>query len=91
MLVSVSKNHWIIKWLEDSYPDYNTTYMSSIVRLVSKHGDSMSLAGIQEVINKGLAKFIKSKGFKVKYHRDIDDIFITMRDQEYTFLRLKYE
>lgn len=80
MLVSLDKNKWLYDWLQDKY-----------------HDDLLAIVlGLEDVVprpnkmREGIAKLLTTKGYKTKLTRKFD-IIISMTEEEYMFLKLKYE
>jgi hypothetical protein len=79
MLVSLDKNKWLYDWLQDKYHD-----LYAIV------------IGMEDVVprpnnmRKGIARLLESKGYKTKLTSKFD-VIISMTEEEYILLKLKYE
>ena len=81
MLVSLNKNTWLWQWI------YNTVDPDNSIReyLIT----AFSKTRPEEIKNR-LALGLAEKGYTVKITSG-NDIIISMTEEEYTFLRLKYE
>lgn len=78
MLVSLDKNIWLYEWLTQ-------TYGNEIYEIIDqKYPPRLS------DLRKQLAKLLISKGYKAHWTSG-DDIIIAMTEEEYIFLKLKYE
>ena len=79
MLVSLDKNKWLYDWLQEKY-----------------HDDLLAIVvGLEDVVprpnkmREGVARLLTSKGYKTKLTSKFD-IIISMSEEEYVFLKLKY-
>lgn len=80
MLISLDKNKWMYEWIMDQYSEefYNIVVGYDIEVPHPKK------------IRKDLATLLTNKGYKVKLTTKFD-IIISMSEQEYILLKLKYE
>ena len=80
MLVSLRKNLWIYLWLKDKYKDefYDVLFPLNAV-------DARP-----EVMNKKLANFLESKGYSNRVTPKGDIVFF-MTEEDYVWLKLKYD
>lgn len=78
MLVSLDKNKWLYNCLEDKYRD-----------------DLLVIAiGLKDVVprqemREGIARLLTNKGYKTKLTSKFD-IIISMTEEEFIYLKLKY-
>jgi hypothetical protein len=79
MLVSLDKNKWLYDWMKDKY-----------------HDDLLNIVlGLEDVVprpnkmRKGIANLLQSKGYKAKLTSKFD-VIISMTEEEYIILKLKY-
>jgi hypothetical protein len=80
MLVSLDKNKWLYDWMHDRF-----------------HNDLLAIImGIDDVVprphemRKGIAKLLTAHGYKTKVTSK-HDIIISMTEEEYILLKLKYQ
>jgi hypothetical protein len=80
MLVSLDKNKWLYDWMQENYQDdlYNIIVGYNDTVLRTKDMRSM------------IAKMLSSKGYKTKVTSK-HDIIISMTEEEYILLKLKYQ
>jgi len=79
MLISLKKNKWLYDWMTDNYGDELYSIVSGIDHNVPRPNK----------IYDGVAKLLSSKGYKSKMTNN-GDIIISMTEEEYIFLKLKY-
>jgi hypothetical protein len=79
MLVSLDKNKWLYDWMQENWQDdlYNiiTVYDNEVPR--------------PNEIRSKIAQMLCAKGYKTKITSK-HDIIISMKEEEYIFLKLKY-
>lgn len=79
MLVSLDKNKWLYDWLQEKF-----------------HGDLYAIViGMECVVprpnkmREGIAKLLQAHGYKTKLTSKFD-IIISMTEEEFIYLKLKY-
>jgi hypothetical protein len=79
MLISLDKNKWLYDWLQENYQDelYNIIVNEGID--VPRPND----------LRAKLVELLNSKGYKAKLTRK-HDIIISLSEQDFIFLKLKY-
>lgn len=79
MLISLDKNKWLYDWLQEKYQDelYNIVTNGGIE--VPRPND----------LRAKLVELLNSKGYKSKLTRKFD-IIISLKEEDYIFLKLKY-
>ena len=78
MLVSLDKNIWLYEWMTQ-------TYGNEIYEIIDqKYPPRLS------DLRKQLVKLLINKGYKA-HHTSTDDIIIAMTEEEFIFLKLKYQ
>lgn len=82
MLVSLNKNPWLWKWIYDRVGKDYTELHEYLVSAFAKTRP--------EEIKKGYVRKLEDFGYRVKFTSNNDTI-ITMTEEEYMFLKLKYE
>jgi len=80
MLVSLDKNKWLFDWIQDNW---QTDIYEILLAL-----DPNVLR--PNVLRGKIAKLLESKGYKAKLTSK-HDVIISIKDEDYTFLKLKYE
>lgn len=78
MLVSLDKNIWLYEWMTQHWVDEISEIIASDYPPRSRD------------LRKHLTKLLVSKGYRAK-HTSKDDIIISMKEEDYIFLKLKYE
>ena len=81
MLVSMNKNMWLWKWVYETVDPDNSIYEY----LLSAYAKTRP----SEIRNKMVERLV-DKGYKVKFTSG-NDVIIVMTEEEYMFLKLKYE
>jgi hypothetical protein len=81
MLVSLNKNPWLWKWVYETVDPDNSIYEY----LLSAYAKTRP----SEIRNKMLERLI-DKGYTVKITSG-EDVIIAMSEEEFTFLKLKYQ
>lgn len=77
MLVNLSKNHWLWDWLQEKYQEDLFNMVISIEDASHKK------------MREGIARLLESKGYKTKLTSKYD-IIISMTEEEFIYLKLKY-
>ena len=79
MLVSLDKNKWLYDWLQEKY-----------------HDDLLAIViGLEDVVprpnkmREGIARLLETRGYKTKLTSKYD-IIISMTEEEFIYLKLKY-
>ena len=80
MLVSLQKNNWLYDWISDNWKSELTAMMTKEDPYVKRPNK----------IKKDLAQLLASKGYVTKVTGS-SDIIISMTEEEFMFLKLKYE
>jgi len=80
MLVSLDKNKWLFEWIQDNWEKDIYEILLALDPNVPR----------PNVLRVKIARLLESKGFKTKVTSK-HDVIISMKDEDYTFLRLKYE
>ena len=79
MLISLDKNKWLYNWLQEKYQD-------ELYNIITNEGIEVPRPN---ELRARLVQLLNSKGYKAKLTRKFD-IIISMKDEDYTFLKLKY-
>ena len=79
MLISLDKNKWLYDWLQEHYQDELYNIITAEEKSVPRPNE----------LRAKLVQLLNSKGYKAKLTRKFD-IIISMKDEDYTFLKLKY-
>jgi len=79
MLVNLNKNTWLYDWMRDKWHD-------DLYEIIASDPQNTPRPN---TIKKQLANLLNQKGYKAKATSN-GNIIINMRDDEYTFLALKY-
>ena len=77
MIVSLNNNEWLYKWLKDRWYKEILEYHKRV---------SPNLVMTRNM----LRDFIEMKGYKTKVTSE-QDLLISIPEEEFTFLKLKYE
>lgn len=80
MLVSLDKNKWLYEWMQDKWRDDLLVIIMGLEDIVPRPNK----------MREGIAKLLTSKGYKTKLTSKFD-IIISMTEEEYIVLKLKYE
>lgn len=80
MLVSLRKNLWMYMWLKDKYRDEFYNILFPVLAAEAR----------PEFMNKKLAEFLSSKGYTNRVTSKGDIIFF-MNEEDYIWLKLKYD
>jgi hypothetical protein len=80
MLVSLDKNKWLYDWMQDRF-----------------HNDLLAIImGLDDVVprphkmREGITKLLTAHGYKTKVTSKFD-VIISMKEEEYIILKLKYQ
>jgi len=79
MLVSLNKNKWIYDWVKDNWEEEFRDIFFSDGAYVARPSN----------IKRSIAKLLNEKGYRTKVTSS-DNLMIFMKDEEYTFLLIKY-
>jgi hypothetical protein len=79
MLVSLDKNKWLFDWIQDNW-------QTDIYNILTELDPNVPRPN---VLRTKIAKLLQQKGFTTKVTSK-HDIIISMKDEEFTFLKLKY-
>jgi hypothetical protein len=80
MLVSLDKNKWLFDWIQDNWQKDIYEILLALDPNVPR----------PNVLRGKIAKLLESKGYKAKLTSK-HDVIISIKDEDYTFLKLKYE
>lgn len=80
MLVSLDKNKWLFDWMQDNWQD-------DIYDIIVESDPNVPRPNI---MRKRLAEMLAQKGYKTKLTSK-HDIIISMKEEEYIILKLRYE
>jgi hypothetical protein len=80
MLVSLDKNKWLYEWMQDKWRDDLLVIIMGLEDIVPRPNK----------MREGIARLLTSKGYKTKLTSKFD-IIISMKEEEYILLKLKYE
>ena len=80
MLVSLDKNKWLYEWIQDNWQEDIYNIITSIDPNVPR----------PNILRKKIAEMLASKGYKVKITRKFD-LIISMKEEDYIILKLRYE
>jgi hypothetical protein len=80
MLVSLDKNKWLFDWIQDNWQKDIYEILLALDPNVPR----------PNVLRGKIAKLLESKGYKTKLTSK-HDVIISIKDEDYTFLKLKYE
>ncbi len=80
MLVSLDKNKWLYDWMQDNWQDELYEILEVTGHDVPRPKD----------LRIRLNNLLISKGYTTKLTRNLD-ILISIKDEDYTFLKLKYQ
>ena len=79
MLISLDKNKWLYDWLQEHYQDELYNIITAEERVVPRPNE----------LRTRLVQLLNSKGYKAKLTRKFD-IIISIKDEDFVFLKLKY-
>jgi len=79
MLISLDKNKWLYDWINDQWKD-------ELHQIIFNERFDVPRPN---VIRKKLYELLVSKGYKAKLTSK-NDIIISIKDPEFTFIKLKY-
>jgi hypothetical protein len=80
MLVSLDKNKWLYEWIQDNWQQDIYNIIIAIDPNVPRPNE----------LRKKIAEMLVSKGYKVKITRKFD-LIISMKEEDYIVLKLRYE
>jgi hypothetical protein len=80
MLVSLDKNKWLYEWMQDKWREDLLVIIMGLEDVVPRPNK----------MREGIARLLTSKGYKTKLTSKFD-IIISMKEEEYIILKLKYE
>ncbi len=80
MLVSLDKNKWLFDWIQDNWQTDIYEILLALDPNVPR----------PNVLRGKIAKLLESKGYKAKLTSK-HDVIISLRDEDFVFLKLKYE
>lgn len=80
MLVSLDKNKWLYDWLQEKWQDDLLAIILGLEDVVPRPNN----------MRKGIARLLESKGYKTKLTSKFD-VIISMTEEEYILLKLKYQ
>jgi len=80
MLISLDKNKWLFDWIQDNW-------QKDIYEILLELDPHVPRPNI---LRGKIARLLESKGFKTKVTRK-HDVIISMKDEDFVFLKLKYE
>lgn len=84
MLVSLSKNKWLYDWMKDQWPD-------EIIPLFHEAaGINFPYIPNTKPLHQNLAIILSSKGHEAKATKNGKDLLVSIPDEEYTFMLIKY-
>lgn len=81
MLVYLSKNEWVYNWLGDRWKD-------EMLQILNDH-PGLSIKTITEY-KRAIGKLLEEHGYRYKVTSN-HDLIVVMSEEEYIFLKLKYE
>ena len=79
MLISLDKNKWMYDWLQDRWRDDLLAIILGLEDEVPRPNN----------MRKGIAKLLEVNGYKTKLTSKFD-VIISMTEEEFIFLKLKY-
>lgn len=79
MLISLDKNKWLYDWMQDNWDKDLLTVIMALENQVPR----------PNTMRQGIAKLLNSKGYKSKLTSKYD-IIISMTEEEFIYLKLKY-
>jgi len=80
MLISLRKNMWMYLWLKEKYKEEFYEIIFPVNAANAR----------PEIMNKKLAEFLASRGYKSRC-TSRGDIILAISEEEYIFLKLKYD
>jgi len=80
MLVSLNKNKWLYTWMREHWQE-------DLYKILSANDPYVKRPS---TIKREVAKLLNSKGYKAKLTNG-DDIIVTMKEEDYIFLKLRYQ
>ena len=79
MLISLDKNKWLYDWLQEHYQD-------ELYKIMVAEGSTVPRP---HILRTKLVQLLNNKGYKAKLTSK-DDIIISLKEEEFVFLKLKY-
>ena len=79
MLISLDKNKWLYDWLQENYQDELYNIITAEEKAVPRPND----------LRRKLVQLLNSKGHKAKLTSTFD-IIISLKEEDFVFLKLKY-
>ena len=79
MLISLDKNKWLYDWLQEHYQEELYNIITAEEKAVPRPNE----------LRARLVSLLNSKGYKAKLTRKFD-IIISIKDEDFVFLKLKY-
>jgi hypothetical protein len=79
MLISLDKNKWLYDWLQENYQDELYNIITAEEKAVPRPND----------LRRKLVQLLNSKGHKAKLTSKFD-IIISLKEEDFVFLKLKY-
>jgi len=80
MLVSLDQNKWLFDWIQDNWQQDIYEILLALDPNVPR----------PNILRGKIAVLLESKGFKTKITRK-HDVIISMKDEDFVFLKLKYQ
>jgi hypothetical protein len=79
MLISIDKNKWLWEWIQDNW-------QNDIYNILTEMDPDIPRPN---VLRKKIAELLEQKGYKTKLTSK-HDILISIKDEDFIFLKLKY-
>lgn len=79
MLISLDKNKWLYDWLQENYQD-------ELYQIVVAEGSTVPRP---DTLRTKLVQLLNAKGIKAKLTSK-HDIILSLKEEEFVFLKLKY-
>ena len=79
MLVSLDKNKWLFDWIQDNWQNDIYDILTELDPNVPR----------PNILRHKIAKLLEQKGYKTKVTSK-HDIIISIKDEDFVFLKLKY-
>lgn len=79
MLVSLDKNKWLYDWMQDCWQEELAANLKFYDDIVPR----------PNLMRKSVASMLNSKGYKTKLTSKFD-VIISMKEEEFIYLKLKY-
>jgi hypothetical protein len=81
MLVSLNKNPWLWDWIYETVDPDNTIHQYFVMSFAKTRPEEIKIS---------MAKKLTEKGYKIKITSG-KDVIVIMTEEEFTFLKLKYQ